>query len=247
MEADRLRQHSRDQEHLALVKGDLSGPDPVLVRMHAVDLLDDMTGGPHWIAVHNAMDMISQAGRGAVVLIRDHRRTALSDRVRQLAMSPVSTPSCATTASVLRSCSISASTWSWKKFKSMRQRVTDRKTELAQAERVQENVHLMADAHGAVLQIAIIKAESGIEQDFFHAVALCDFNLAGKIIAHRLIKSALKSRSPTSRTFLPCTKQIITAASFAATILKISFEAAVPVKFKIFAPASRQARATFGE
>ena len=23
--------------------------------MHAVDLLDDMTGGPHWIAVHNAM------------------------------------------------------------------------------------------------------------------------------------------------------------------------------------------------
>ena len=70
------------------MKGDLSGPDPVLVRMHAVDLLDDMTGGPHWIAVHNAMDMIAEAGRGAVVLIRDHRRTALSDRVRQLAMSP---------------------------------------------------------------------------------------------------------------------------------------------------------------
>ena len=43
------------QEHLALVKGDLSGPEPVMVRMHAVDLLDDMTGGPHWIAVHNAM------------------------------------------------------------------------------------------------------------------------------------------------------------------------------------------------
>ena len=78
------------QEHLALVKGDLSGPDPVLVRMHAVDLLDDMTGGPHWIAVHNAMDMIAEAGRGAVVLIRDHRKTALSDRVRQLAMSPAS-------------------------------------------------------------------------------------------------------------------------------------------------------------
>jgi len=76
------------QEHLALVKGDLSGPDPVLVRMHAVDLMDDMTGGPHWISVHNAMHMIGREGRGAVVLIRDHRRTALSDRVRQLAMSP---------------------------------------------------------------------------------------------------------------------------------------------------------------
>jgi len=72
------------QEHLALVKGDLSGPDPVMVRMHAVDLLDDMTGSPHWIAVHNAMHMISKAGRGVVVLIREHRRTALAERVRGL-------------------------------------------------------------------------------------------------------------------------------------------------------------------
>jgi 3,4-dihydroxy 2-butanone 4-phosphate synthase / GTP cyclohydrolase II len=76
------------QEHLALVKGDLSRPEPALVRMHAVDLLDDMTGGPHWISVHNAMHMIDREGRGAVVLIREPRKTALSDRVRQLAMSP---------------------------------------------------------------------------------------------------------------------------------------------------------------
>ncbi len=72
-------------EHLALVKGDLSGPEPVLVRMHAVDLLDDMTGGPHWVAVHNAMHRIGEAGRGAIVLIREHRPTALSERVRALA------------------------------------------------------------------------------------------------------------------------------------------------------------------
>jgi 3,4-dihydroxy 2-butanone 4-phosphate synthase/GTP cyclohydrolase II len=72
------------QEHLALIKGDLSGPDPVMVRMHAVDLLDDMTGSPHWIAVHNAMHMISRAGRGVVVLIREHRKTALAERVRLL-------------------------------------------------------------------------------------------------------------------------------------------------------------------
>ncbi|MGC8477593.1 MAG: 3,4-dihydroxy-2-butanone-4-phosphate synthase [Acetobacteraceae bacterium] len=76
------------QEHLALVKGDLSGPEPVLVRMHAVDLLDDMTGGPHWIAIHNAMHMIGRAGRGVLVLIREHRPTALSSRVRELVMSP---------------------------------------------------------------------------------------------------------------------------------------------------------------
>jgi 3,4-dihydroxy 2-butanone 4-phosphate synthase/GTP cyclohydrolase II len=73
------------QEHLALVKGDISGPEPVLVRMHAVDLLDDMIGGPHWIAMHNAMRMIDRAGRGAVVLIREHRQTALAERVNQLA------------------------------------------------------------------------------------------------------------------------------------------------------------------
>jgi 3,4-dihydroxy 2-butanone 4-phosphate synthase / GTP cyclohydrolase II len=74
------------QEHLAVVKGDLSGPDPVLVRMHAVDLLDDMTGSPHWIAVHNAMHMISRAGRGVVVFIREHRKTALAERVRTLSV-----------------------------------------------------------------------------------------------------------------------------------------------------------------
>ena len=73
------------QEHLVLVKGDVSGSDPVLVRMHAVDLLDDMTGSPHWIAVHNAMHMIANAGRGVVVLLREHRKTALAERVRGLA------------------------------------------------------------------------------------------------------------------------------------------------------------------
>jgi 3,4-dihydroxy 2-butanone 4-phosphate synthase/GTP cyclohydrolase II len=81
------------QEHLALIKGDVSGAEPVLVRMHSVDLLDDMTGSPHWIAVHNAMHMISKAGRGIVVLIREHRPTALAERVRLLAKgSPRPTP-----------------------------------------------------------------------------------------------------------------------------------------------------------
>jgi 3,4-dihydroxy 2-butanone 4-phosphate synthase/GTP cyclohydrolase II len=72
------------QEHLVLIKGDVVGPDPVMVRMHAIDLLDDMTGSPHWIAVHNAMHMIGNAGRGVVVMIREHRPTALAERVRML-------------------------------------------------------------------------------------------------------------------------------------------------------------------
>ncbi|MBS0561747.1 MAG: 3,4-dihydroxy-2-butanone-4-phosphate synthase [Proteobacteria bacterium] len=72
------------QEHLVLVKGDLTGPNPPLIRMHQVDLLDDMTGGSHWISLHNAMQMIANEGRGALVLIREHRATALSERVGML-------------------------------------------------------------------------------------------------------------------------------------------------------------------
>ena len=76
------------QEHLVLAKGDISDGAPVMVRMHAVDLLDDMTGQPHWIAVHNAMHMIGQADRGVVVMIREHRKTALAERVRLLSSQP---------------------------------------------------------------------------------------------------------------------------------------------------------------
>lgn len=75
-------------EHVALVKGDLSGADPVLVRMHAVDLLDDLTHGPHWISLHGAMEIIAKAGRGAVVLIRETSPTALSERLRKMAGAP---------------------------------------------------------------------------------------------------------------------------------------------------------------
>ncbi len=72
------------QEHIALVKGDVAVGGPPMVRMHAIDLLDDMTGGANWISLHGAMRLIAQEGRGAVVLIREHRATALSERVRNL-------------------------------------------------------------------------------------------------------------------------------------------------------------------
>ena len=71
-------------------------------------------------------------------------------------------------------------------LKGMRQRVADWKSQRPQPERVQENRHLVLYAHRAVLQIAVIKAEAGIENDFFHVVALCDFNLPGKIFTHHL-------------------------------------------------------------
>ncbi|MGH7121221.1 MAG: 3,4-dihydroxy-2-butanone-4-phosphate synthase, partial [Acetobacteraceae bacterium] len=42
-------------EHLVLLKGDPAGPEPVMVRMHAVDLLHDMLGGPTSEILHSAM------------------------------------------------------------------------------------------------------------------------------------------------------------------------------------------------
>ncbi|WP_376094111.1 3,4-dihydroxy-2-butanone-4-phosphate synthase [Roseomonas sp. CCTCC AB2023176] len=69
-------------EHVALVKGDPSRDAPAHVRMHAVNLLSDITGrnGPR--DLHAAMERIGQEGRGVVVLIRDVKPTALSERVR---------------------------------------------------------------------------------------------------------------------------------------------------------------------
>jgi 3,4-dihydroxy 2-butanone 4-phosphate synthase/GTP cyclohydrolase II len=74
-------------EHLVMVKGDLSGPEPMLVRMHGVDLLNDVLGGPGWALLHRAMRQISEAGRGVVVLIRETRPTWLSERVHRLSSS----------------------------------------------------------------------------------------------------------------------------------------------------------------
>ncbi len=75
-------------EHLVLTKGDLSEPDPVMVRMHAVDIVNDALGTHQWSTLHGSMRMIAEAGRGAVVLIRDTRPTAVSERVSLLAGNP---------------------------------------------------------------------------------------------------------------------------------------------------------------
>ncbi|MBV8915994.1 MAG: 3,4-dihydroxy-2-butanone-4-phosphate synthase [Acetobacteraceae bacterium] len=75
-------------EHLVLSKGDLGGPLPPLVRMHAVDIVNDMVGAHQHSILHGAMRMIAKEGRGVVVLIRDTRPHALSDRVRLLDTHP---------------------------------------------------------------------------------------------------------------------------------------------------------------
>lgn len=72
-------------EHLALVKGDLKADGPILVRMHAFNVLEDALGDTSTgkaEELRQAMGMIDRAGRGIVVFIREPYKTALSDRVR---------------------------------------------------------------------------------------------------------------------------------------------------------------------
>ncbi len=74
-------------EHIALVKGDITadGEDPVMVRMHALNVLDDVLGDAASGKsgdLQQAMRMIADAGRGVVVLIREPYARALSDRVK---------------------------------------------------------------------------------------------------------------------------------------------------------------------
>jgi 3,4-dihydroxy 2-butanone 4-phosphate synthase/GTP cyclohydrolase II len=70
-------------EHLALVKGDVSAPGPVHVRMHAANLLHDIVLGTGTGDLHDAMQMIDTAGRGVVVIIRDWRPTNMSEQVKR--------------------------------------------------------------------------------------------------------------------------------------------------------------------
>ncbi|HVJ52384.1 MAG TPA: 3,4-dihydroxy-2-butanone-4-phosphate synthase [Aliidongia sp.] len=79
-------------EHLAMVKGDITTGGPVLVRVHALNVLDDVLGcglSGRGGELHASMEMIAEAGRGVVVLIREPMPTSLSDRVRRRLGEPV--------------------------------------------------------------------------------------------------------------------------------------------------------------
>jgi len=75
-------------EHIALVKGDVSSADPVLVRVHAVNVVTDLLGDVDSNSAQDlrgAMKIIGDAGRGAVVLIRDTLPTTVSTLVGKIA------------------------------------------------------------------------------------------------------------------------------------------------------------------
>ncbi|WP_114966087.1 3,4-dihydroxy-2-butanone-4-phosphate synthase [Alkalilacustris brevis] len=60
-------------EHIVLTKGDITTSDPVLVRMHALNPLEDVLGidPTHAGELQSAMRVIAAEGRGVVVLLRD--------------------------------------------------------------------------------------------------------------------------------------------------------------------------------
>jgi 3,4-dihydroxy 2-butanone 4-phosphate synthase/GTP cyclohydrolase II len=91
-------------EHLALTKGDVSGGEPVLVRMHALNLLADVLGDSttsefaageprdRATELQSAMRLIAEKGRGVVVIIREPTPTAVSRYVHERDGKPMTTP-----------------------------------------------------------------------------------------------------------------------------------------------------------
>jgi 3,4-dihydroxy 2-butanone 4-phosphate synthase/GTP cyclohydrolase II len=71
-------------EHIALVKGDIGGTEPVLVRMHALNVLEDVLGDrshSHGGELQASMRMIADAGRGVIVLLREAKAASLSEKL----------------------------------------------------------------------------------------------------------------------------------------------------------------------
>ncbi len=78
-------------EHIVLTKGapgtlTSSKTTPTLVRMHAMDVMADMlfdASGEKCGALARSMEAIEQHGSGAIVIIREPNKTALSDTLRR--------------------------------------------------------------------------------------------------------------------------------------------------------------------
>lgn len=70
-------------EHIALIMGDVADGEPAPVRMHALNVLDDVLGDSAGGAgdLHQAMRLIGEEGRGVVVLIREPRPDSLTARL----------------------------------------------------------------------------------------------------------------------------------------------------------------------
>lgn len=81
-----FRQKSNGLEHIAIIKGDITTPEPVLVRVHSSCATGDIFGSMRCDCgdqLHTAMQMIEKEGRGAVVyLSQEGRGIGLMDKIK---------------------------------------------------------------------------------------------------------------------------------------------------------------------
>ena len=81
-----FRQKSNGLEHIALIKGDVSGDEPVLVRVHSSCATGDIFASKRCdcgAQLHRSLRMIEEAGRGAVVyLLQEGRGIGLMEKMK---------------------------------------------------------------------------------------------------------------------------------------------------------------------
>lgn len=81
-----FRQKGNGLEHIAIIKGDVNTPEPVLVRVHSSCATGDIFGSMRCDCgdqLHTAMQMIEKEGRGAVVyLSQEGRGIGLMDKIK---------------------------------------------------------------------------------------------------------------------------------------------------------------------
>ena len=69
-------------EHLVLIKGDVHSDAPILVRMHALDLMVDLLSEKRqsrgFGELHKAMQIIADEGRGMIVLLRESNAASIA-------------------------------------------------------------------------------------------------------------------------------------------------------------------------
>ncbi len=81
-----FRQKNNGMEHIAIIKGDVRGGDPVLVRVHSSCATGDIFGSLRCDCgeqLHQALRMIEKEGRGVVLyLLQEGRGIGLMDKIR---------------------------------------------------------------------------------------------------------------------------------------------------------------------
>ena len=83
-------------EHIALVKGTINKSEPTLVRVHSLNVLEDVLGSKSSAKggeLEKSMRIIEKKGTGVVILIREPRPTSLLDQMKMKSLKRYKSPS----------------------------------------------------------------------------------------------------------------------------------------------------------